>query len=428
MPSQSSNSDSTPTLVWLVGFRWAAGIACVGLLAVAVAIDAGAEIIAATAGGAALIAITNQILTRASGPTDRLVGCVLILDVAVLTTMLGLTGGAANPFAVLLIVHIALAGLASRGIWSWTVVVAAVVGYGTLFFLAPDSHLWHRTINFSNAGEPVQLHLLGMWVATAIAAISITALTRHVLSVLERHRSYVRDSERRLERTTHLASLTTLAAGATHELGSPLTTVAVLARELERQAEQQGITALREDASTIRDEVDRCREILGRMSAGVGIQLEGSTTDSGAVSLRESVNGRLEARADRVIWEGQLQDLPVAAIAQLTQLVLPLIGNALDACEDQAIQVSLAEQSGELSVEVKDGGEGMSEEVLSRSVEPFFTTKPPGHGMGLGLHLVRVVSDALGGRLTLASTPGLGTSAQLVLPRASLAKQHGATS
>ena len=189
MPSQSSNSDSTPTLVWLVGFRWAAGIACVGLLAVAVAIDAGAEIIAATAGGAALIAITNQTLTRASGPTDRLVGCVLILDVAVLTTMLGLTGGAANPFAVLLIVHIALAGLASRGIWAWTVVVAAVVGYGTLFFLAPDSHLWHRTINLSNAGEPVQLHLLGMWVATAIAAISITALTRHVLSVLERHRS-----------------------------------------------------------------------------------------------------------------------------------------------------------------------------------------------------------------------------------------------
>ena len=433
MLRELSSIEGTPTTHWLVGFRWAVTACYAIAFVVACAVSAHHTALIATALGAVATGLTNRFLHqraggRATDASDRFVAAALVLDVSLLAIGLAMTGGASNPFAILLIVHIVLAGLISRSAWSWTVVIAVAAVYGSLFFISADMHLWHQTIDLFTTGQPVQLHLVGMWVATTIAAVAITAFTRQVLHALERHRSFLRDTERRLERTTHLASLTTLAAGAAHELGSPLTSVAVLARELEREAEEQSASSLREDAATIRDEVDRCREILDRMSAGVGIQLGGIDARPCAPSLLDSVNERLETRASRVTWQGRLEDLTAAEVAQLTELVLPLVGNALDACDRGPVNISVSDVSDELSIEVQDHGAGMNQEVLSRSVEPFFTTKAPGHGMGLGLHLVRVVSDAMGGQLTLSSLPGDGTKARLILPRGSLAVQAGAVS
>ncbi len=423
MERAPSTLDMTPTTVWLVGLRWGVAATYAAAVALAIASDASGPIVAATISAATATTLSNVLLGRVSVLSDRIVAGALVLDVGLLTGVVALTGGASNPFAVLLIVHIALASVVSRSAWSWAVVIAAVIAYASLFFVSVDAHLWHTAVDLEIVHAPIQLHLVGMWAATAIAAIAIAALTRQLLRVLDRQRSSLIESERRLERTSHLASLTTLAAGAAHELGSPLTTVAVLARELELQAEREGRNSLREDAGMIRDEVDRCREILERMSVGVGIQLGGAGAEECSDSLPDSVNERLEAEASRVEWEGRLENLSAAALGQLTQLVLPLVRNALDACGEERITVTLAEQADRLIVEVCDHGSGMSEQVLSRSVEPFFTTKAPGRGMGLGLHLVRVVSDAMGGELVLSSTPDSGTIARLDLPRVSVGLQ-----
>jgi two-component system sensor histidine kinase RegB len=89
------------------------------------------------------------------------------------------------------------------------------------------------------------------------------------------------------------------------------------------------------------------------------------------------------------------------------------------------VGVEADEVSG-LRVTVRDSGEGMAPGVLARATEPFFTTKRPGHGMGMGLFLARALVEQLGGTLELQSVPGSGTSAVLALPAASV-RIRGAT-
>jgi two-component system sensor histidine kinase RegB len=115
-----------------------------------------------------------------------------------------------------------------------------------------------------------------------------------------------------------------------------------------------------------------------------------------------------DATADSVLHA------PAQATAQALRAVLK---NALQASVDsEPVRVRARTQHGRCVLEVRDFGSGMSPAVLSRAGEPFFTTKAPGDGMGLGLFLARVVVERAGGSVTLDSQPGAGTTAALVLP------------
>jgi two-component system sensor histidine kinase RegB len=106
--------------------------------------------------------------------------------------------------------------------------------------------------------------------------------------------------------------------------------------------------------------------------------------------------------------------LPVQA---MTQSLVALIQNALDANIDRhPVHIGAIETGSTLRISVQDRGHGMSDGVLRRIAEPFFTTKEPGKGMGLGTFLVRTFAQNLGGRVSFDSTPGEGTTATLELP------------
>lgn len=99
------------------------------------------------------------------------------------------------------------------------------------------------------------------------------------------------------------------------------------------------------------------------------------------------------------------------------QALAALVRNALDASRDrQEIVLAAAHNSGWLEFTVRDSGRGMSAETLRRIAEPFYTTKAPGAGMGLGTYLVRVFAEHLGGALSFDSELGIGTKAVLALP------------
>ena len=103
--------------------------------------------------------------------------------------------------------------------------------------------------------------------------------------------------------------------------------------------------------------------------------------------------------------------------ADFHAVVVPLIQNSLQASPPDSpvhVRVELAER--ELRVRVRDQGHGMTPEVLERAGEPFFTTRAPGRGTGLGLFVVRLHTERLGGRLSFESQPEQGTTAFAAWP------------
>jgi two-component system sensor histidine kinase RegB len=145
--------------------------------------------------------------------------------------------------------------------------------------------------------------------------------------------------------------------------------------------------------------------------------------DQPLASVIDDVLGQLSA-ADRA----RVQAAPLTADANVpvqwpagavARAVANLVRNAVQASPgDAPVHLEAARAPlDRVRIAVSDAGPGMSADELGRAGEPFFTTKPPGDGMGLGLFVSRSVVEQLGGSLTLASTPGAGTIASIVLPR-----------
>ena len=184
----------------------------------------------------------------------------------------------------------------------------------------------------------------------------------------------------------------------------------------------QADAASLEDVHLIRAQVDRCRAILDGMAADAG---ESAGEQAQEIAIAELLRGAVDGlRAEPPIdvdlasVDGQRVRVPPRAVAQALK---SLLKNAQEASgTERAVLLRAAVGNGRVAIEVVDRGGGMPEAVLARAGEPFFTTKEPGRGMGLGLFLTRTLVERLGGELTLSSEAGAGTRA-LVRP----ARSHG---
>jgi two-component system sensor histidine kinase RegB len=227
------------------------------------------------------------------------------------------------------------------------------------------------------------------------------------------------DMREQVTKNELLATLTTLAAGAAHELNTPLGTIAVVAKELEVSAGGVGDPeTVREDARLIRREVDRCREIINRLRLDVGedvVQREPLTATLLVKHLRRDLREEENARL-RVLIGSDVEHVNAPARA-LEQALLVLLRNAFDASPpDAGVTLSIQRREGRIRIEVEDRGAGMSDDLLRRAGQPFYTTKEPGRGMGLGLFLVRLVAERCGAEFSLFSKLGEGTRCVLELP------------
>jgi two-component system sensor histidine kinase RegB len=341
-------------------------------------------------------------------------GAFLVMDVMMLTGLLYLSGGATNPFSVIYVVYIAMSAVMLTPKWTWAIAALSIISFATLFLVRfPSEHVGHA------GGEGgFQAHLYGMFIALALAVALITYFVSQLSLELRSRERALAEAEERTHRWSQLASIATLAAGAAHELGTPLGTIAVAAKEMERQARRvPGGEAFVEDAQLIREELDRCRLVLDRMAKAGGEHVGEVSSQLPVGSLFAEVRARLSPEQARRWVTHTAIDQIEAPKQALVQMAENIARNGFDACESGRVSLDVRAAPGGVELRFVDEGPGMDERALKRATEPFFTTKNRGDRMGLGLFLARTLVDSLEGRLTIESAPGEGTTIVIVLPQ-----------
>lgn len=431
---QVSGFRWTPTLgtaIWLLQLRWVAvagQLLTIGVVRWALGILLPLPPLMICVG---LTAFTNVLfgiwlrLLRRNGmvPSDNLrssnlVGVVMVFDVITLTLLLHWSGGASNPFLFYYFANLAVSGIMLTVEWAWLLSVVSIVGVVFLLLASVPIELIGRVSLDDQTFLDVQRH--GLWIAFATCCIVVSYFVTELARELHLRELQLQQAEAQRARSRRLEALATLAAGAGHELASPLSTIAVISKELSRRIDRmEGMEPIRRDVELIRSELDHCRDILDRLKSGAG---EAAAEQLDPVTMRrlidEVVVGLRDSRRVDIELPSHLSNvssiLPVQALAQALR---NLINNALDASEPEGrVSVIVSKTETHWLFRISDQGEGMSPETLSRLGEPFFTTKEPGRGMGLGVFLVRNVVHRLGGEIDYQSDLGRGTTCSVRLP------------
>jgi two-component system sensor histidine kinase RegB len=350
------------------------------------------------------VAAWINVLTGVSSPGQRLFGDVeaagqLAFDILQITVLIFLTGGSANPFTLLLIAPVSLAAatlpLKPMALLGGFAIVSAVF----LAFLA-----WPA----SPASLDVSLaHRLGAAAAVAAAIVVVAGYVSHAAAESARMVLALDVTQAVLAREQKLSALGALAAAAAHELGTPLGTIAIVAKELSRGAPTPQV---KEDADLLVAQAQRCREILKNLSDSP----EATDEVHERMSLLQLVHEVIEAHA-------ATQGVRVEAIVSGATGVkapdiwrMPEIGHALTTFVENAVDFAASEvlvtarfDADTVVIEVRDDGPGFAPDILAKLGEPYLTSRPgaegsrTGHvGMGLGFFISKTLLERTGATVT----------------------------
>jgi two-component system sensor histidine kinase RegB len=392
-------------------------------------------------------------LLRRGRANDSFSGVHLLVDATALTILLLLAGGSANPFTILYFLPLTLATQVSPR-WTWILAGWSFACFASLFVLAPaneepaldaveqppaDEHAHHHHHDHEPPPAPAQAesgdhqghfagHQRGMWIAFGLTGVLMTVFVHRTALAIARQRAELLRLRQEALQDRHLAAIGTLAAGAAHELGTPLGTIKLLAAELPQMSADERDEAL----TTIAEQLARCKLIVSRM-ASPELRVDAIGIDARAWPLREL--GPALASLDHDV-PVEIHVAPEARerttrqpFEVVTQLLRELVANGAEACRRSStpgagVAVDIETKDNELRIAVRDRGIGMDPDTLAAAFDPFFSTRPEGSGMGLGLYLARAHVRQLGGQLEIDSAPGLGTTVRMTLPLATALDQR----
>jgi two-component system sensor histidine kinase RegB len=256
------------------------------------------------------------------------------------------------------------------------------------------------------------MHLHGMWFAFICTALFASYFLTKIIESLNEQESKLRRLRETLAHQEQLALIASLTAGAAHELGSPLGTIAIAAYELKRRFEKLDFKESElVDLNLILAEVERVKSIIQKIADQTQGEIEDHLSPLSVVvedccKLADSKGINCTFRRSEL----NSYSVPYNAVFRALN---ELIKNSIDSFADLPgkINISLSKRDRRLELIVEDSGRGMSLEELQKVGTPFFTTKEFGRGMGLGIFLSRLLAERLGGTLSYQSVEGRGTKA-----------------
>ncbi|ASY71020.1 ActS/PrrB/RegB family redox-sensitive histidine kinase [Sinorhizobium fredii] len=407
------NSNRSLRLQTLVRLRWlAVGGQSVAVIVTALWLQFPLPLVSCSLLIASL-ALLNVFLTIRFPPTHRLTApaafALLGLDLAQLTALLFITGGLTNPFAPLLCVPVIISSASQPKPHSIVLAVFAVIGVTALAF-SPFPLPWYP----GTVLLMPRVLTAGVW----FAIVSMTAFAAFYTYRVSLEASELSEAltatELVLQREKHLSQLDGLAAAAAHELGTPLATITVVAKEMERELGDD--PRFGEDVHLLRSQSERCRDILKRLTT-LSSESEEHMRLLPLSSLIEEVMAphREFGIQIKLVEKGDRGSEPVG---NRNAGILYGLGNLLENAVDyarEAVTVTVEHTTERVKVTIEDDGDGFSPDILARIGEPYVTRRQKedsAGGLGLGLFIAKTLLERSGARLRFENGPGARVSVE----------------
>lgn len=375
----------------------------------------------------ALSALVNLVLRFRYPPTLRLgSGPALLLlayDVLQLGGLLYLTGGLDNPFAILLLVPV-IVSATTLAPWPTVLLGFLVVAAATVLVFIHWPFPWEP----AEALSIPFVYSAGVWVALVSACVFTGVYTFRVAEEARQLAKALNATEMVLAREQHLYALDGLAAAAAHELGTPLATISLVAKELEREIPAG--TPHAEDIALLRSQAQRCRDILAKLTSLSGEADQHLARQPLSHLIEEVVEPYRGFAVEIVIVpaKGAGPEPVGRRNPAIIQGLANLVENAVDFAKAE-VRVASEWSDGEVMVTITDDGPGFAPGIIDRIGEPYVTTRAPSGddradheagGLGLGFFIAKTLLQRTGARVTLANRdqPQTGAMVRVAWPRA----------
>ncbi|MBJ3785810.1 ActS/PrrB/RegB family redox-sensitive histidine kinase [Devosia sediminis] len=376
-----------------------------------------------------LSAGVNIGLTLRFGPHYRLSARVaalqLAFDLCQLGGLLALTGGLENPFALLLLAPVSVSATSLPQRQAFLVALLAAMIASVLAVL-------HLPLPWEMGGTIVfnRIYVIGIWVSTICGVVFISAYTNRVAHDARQIADALAATELALSRREQLSALDGLAAAAAHELGTPLSTIALAAKEMRLEVEKN--SALAEDVELIIAQAARCRAILAKLR-NLGSEPADLFAEAPLTDILDEVARPHEGRGKVILFDAADTSGPPPIFPRSVGLLYGL-GNIIENATDFAAQTVRIESGWDqqtISVAITDDGKGFAPELIARLGEPYLTSRPrdpggsdahqPG-GLGLGIFIAKTLLERTGARLTFDNAEPTGHArVRITWPRSAIA-------
>ena len=336
----------------------------------------------------------------------------VLIDVAAVTGLLYFTGGATNPFAWIYLLPLMILTINLPRGYAWGMAGIAITAYTAMLN-------WHVPLPGTHAHHDsgFGLHIFGMWFGFVLSSVLMVHFVSHMARNLRQRDLQLAAAREKLLRDERLIALGTLAAGAAHELGTPLGTMAILTNDLLQDYPADQDPDLHGQLETLQGQIQRCKSALSVISASSGITHAVGGGRLEIVAFLEDLVGQWVMHRPEVVVDLDIMDEAdgkhILADETLRQAIASILDNAADASPESVTMQALWD-SRELLLRILDRGEGLHP-VASNSIgDPQHSTKE--HGLGLGLFLAHASIQRLGGDVKLFERDGGGVCTEIRLP------------